>query len=307
MKSAFKEVPEACTCRRARSRGTEWRTHAHALSAHALGQRPAHFAARGASSLANGVRVTHEKRMPPLRKLFSGVTVRLVCALVAVAWPVAVGASGLHQPTQRSTTKLGIRREISSADLKEDLKTPELPKPTESTTTAHGLALPGDAHGLALPRSTATHGFALPGDDAPANQIGTRMPAVFRANSFPGPAPQINVSESVPYQGQPQSRPTCGKSFVPLRRETSQADLAELIPPPRSPSRAAILRDPATAAAEQELKNLVLRTSGIVVGEVSREQEEAWLSRVKYTGEVLGVGGTHSLMVPFYVVTGLRL
>jgi hypothetical protein len=67
------------------------------------------------------------------------------------------------------------------------------------------------------------------------------------------------------------------------------------------------LRDPATAAAEQELKNLVLRTSGIVVGEVSREQEEAWLSRVKYTGEVLGVGGTHSLMVPLYVVTGLRL
>ena len=245
--------------------------------------------------------------MPPLRKLFSGVTVRQVCVLVAVAWPVAVGASGLHQPTQRSTTKLGVRREISSADLTKDLKTPELPKPTESPTTAHGFALPGDAHGLALPRTAATHGFALPGDDTPANQIGTRMPAVFRANSFSGPAPQINVSESVPYQGQPQSRPTRGKSFVPLRRETSQADLAELIPPPRSPSRAAMVRDPATAAAEQELKNLVLRTSGIVVGEVSREEEEAWLSRVKYTGEVLGVGGTHALMVPFLIANEVRL
>jgi hypothetical protein len=66
------------------------------------------------------------------------------------------------------------------------------------------------------------------------------------------------------------------------------------------------LRDPATAAAEQELKNLVLRTSGIVVGEVSREEEEAWLSRVKYTGKVLGVGGIHALMVPFCIVSGLR-
>ena len=200
------------------------------------------------------------------------MSVRLACALLALALPLVVctGAPKLavdrlareHSRSiarERSNVKIGIRRELSTVDLKKDLATPELPRPTEESTGAKG---------------------------PPAAQTG-RAPAVIRANSFTGPTPHIDPAELEPYQ----SRPKRGKSFCPPRRETSQADLADLSAPPRSPSRQAILRDPETAAAEQELKAEVLRTHGIVVGEVSREEEESWLSRIEYTGEVLGVGG----------------
>jgi serine/threonine protein kinase len=81
-------------------------------------------------------------------------------------------------------------------------------------------------------------------------------------------------------------------SFTPPRRETSQANLTEFaLPRPTHKPAVAVERDPETAAAAQDLKKEVLRTHGIVLGEVSAEEELRWQSKIVYTGEVLGVGG----------------
>src|SRR6056300_1473437 len=101
---------------------------------------------------------------------------------------------------------------------------------------------------------------------------------------------QIDAADLAPYD----PRPKRGNSFsiAPPRRETSHADLSTLSAPTVSlQTPAPVLRDPETAAAEQDLKREVLRTHGIVVGEVSKDEEQSWMSRIKYTGEVLGVGG----------------
>jgi len=160
--------------------------------------------------------------------------------------------------TSGSTRKFGIRREMSTVDLTNDLAPNPFP-------------------------STAQH--------APP----TKVP-VMRANSFIGVTPQITPDDYHKFDPRVllAGAPKRGNSFsiAPPRRETSQADLSSLATPAPAQQTLHIERDAETAAAEEELKQVVLKSPhGLVLGQVSPEEEDIWRSRIVYTGEVLGVGG----------------
>jgi tRNA A-37 threonylcarbamoyl transferase component Bud32 len=182
----------------------------------------------------------------------------LVCALFAACCHIAATSSE-HAPGSvpaGKTKKLGIKREISTVDLNKDLALAKQAPPT----------------------------------DTPKRRGDFPAPPVFRANSFTGAMPAINPADLQPPEHKVVPERRKSFSIAPPRRETSQADLNHPVQPKKVELKQ-VARDAETAAAEEDLKKEVLRTHGIVLGQVSPEEVESWNDRIIYTGKVLGVGG----------------
>jgi hypothetical protein len=114
------------------------------------------------------------------------------CAVLLLAvLPLGVVGSkpAPHLPRVASGKKIGIRRELSTVDLNEDLKAPDSPKENK-----YGFALPGSAP-TDPPIKENKYGFALPGSAGATKGTKVTKAPVFRANSFVGVTPQVLFSD----------------------------------------------------------------------------------------------------------------